>query len=478
METLTKDQLEQRYGKLATSNFGDKKEEGVFSAIKQDIKERGAKASDILDESGGGFLGDVARGTEAAATVGGAVPAAAGQLLSKIPVVGPALQGIAGFAKKGFDAAVEGLSNTKLIKEAAPYTEGGNLENALRVGSGLGGVAGDVLAADLGVGATKSAAKAGAESIDAAGNIVKQGMQSVDRGTKYIKSGIRDIMPTRQNLIDESTAKALNLTPGDLANIKAGTGNEVGTWLADNNLIGLNKKGTANLITDFKNTNYKEVRHVIDSIPNKYAPETVPYFKEVLSKIGDEAKGVTGLEDVSKQVMNLLKKDEIELKDVQAAKELLDEHYSLYKVTGDVQGGMAKRGLANARTEMKSFIEQEVQKATGQDIRAMNNSVATGRSLLDAIEKRSPRGITRMHFTARDVFIGLGLTYFGSPYLGIAFVAAAKLMESPTIRLRFARYLDQFSDAEKRKISEQFRDDTLSPEVKNVLDVQSSLGSE
>ena len=48
-------------------------------------------------------------------------------------------------------------------------------------------------------------------------------------------------------------------------------------------------------------------------------------------------------------------------------------------MTGEVGQGVAKEGLANVRKELKDFIESQVAKETGADIRIMNNNVATAK---------------------------------------------------------------------------------------------------
>ncbi len=262
----------------------------------------------------------------------------------------------------------------------------------------------------------------------------------------------------------------MDLTPSDLSNIEASTGNQVGKWMADNNLIGTNKATTQSAIDAFKTQNYNAVRSEIGKVTQSYKPTQVPRFIDALKAIKGQIDGTVGLEKVNAEIDNLLKKKTVTLNDVQRAKELMDDHFSLYKVTGDVASGVAKQGLANVRSGLKDFIEKQVQKYTGADIREMNNNVSTARSLSDAITTRSPRGLTRANITNRDVMTGLGLTYFGTPLLGIASVLVKKLATSPTVRLRVARYLDQLTDAQRLKISEQLQKGSIPPDIQKITE--------
>ena len=62
-------------------------------------------------------------------------------------------------------------------------------------------------------------------------------------------------------------------------------------------------------------------------------------------------------------------------------KELLDDYDRLFTLTGDVQAGLAKQGIAQIRGELQKFIETEVKNTTGADIRALNNNVSTAKEL-------------------------------------------------------------------------------------------------
>lgn len=270
-----------------------------------------------------------------------------------------------------------------------------------------------------------------------------------------VRSTVRDLIPTKQAFINEEVSKALDLSVGDLATISKATGNEVGPWLSENNLIGRNKAETQSLVDDFFEKNYTEVRKQVGAVDKVYKQSQIPRYVDALKQIQSKTTGVAGLEDVAVQVENLLNKKEVTLTDVQLAKELLDTHFNLYKVTGDVGEGVAKEGLSNIRKELRLFIESEVKDSNGTDVGKLNNNVSTAKSLSDAIIKREPKGILKSNLQTGDAFtFGAGWAV-GGPLVGFAAVFVKKLAETPTVRLRLARLVDQFSDAQKKKIQAQ-----------------------
>lgn len=488
MQTLTADQFTQKYGGIATSKFdlaqkNQTKEASLFDSIKSTIGQTAQQNNQILDQPRNGVLDNVAGGAELAANTANGVAGVAGNVLSKIPVVGPAIKAVGGAIKSGFNATTNALSNTPLVKGAA---EGLNaqygsqqspLEKGLSIASSGGQIAGDILAAGQGAGIAQkgvNVAKAvpGAVADTAAGigealpKPTKAGLgQAMTSASESLPTSVSETLGTKQSWIDHNLTVALDLTPGDLSTISKSTGNDVGRWMADNDLIGSNKAGTQYLIKSFFAQNYDAVRSEIGKVDKTYTPAQVPRFTDALKQVESQIAGTVGLDADVAKVRNLLIKPKLTLQDVQDAKELLDEHFSLYKNTGDVAQGVTKQGLANVRREIKTFIENEVKKNTGADIRQMNNNVSTAKSLGDAIETRSPKGLTRSQFTQRDLMMGLGLTYFASPLVGIAAVFIKKVMTSPSVRLRIARFLDGLNDAQRLQISKDLETGKVPTEV-------------
>lgn len=490
METLTAEEFKKRYGGIAASQFEpNKQEQSLFSSIKNDLANRGQQNVAIMDSPGTDVFSNIAKGTEIAANSAGGVLDVAGDAASHLPVVGPLIGGassaIGNFVGSGFKALTNGLSNTKFFKEAAAgLPENSNLDKGLRVASGGGQIAGDILAADQGAGlANKTvglAKKAGSAIANGLPELPSEGLSKAGIGSAMTSIGnslpkpIAEVLGTKQSWIDHNLAMALDLTRTDLNNIKLSTGNEVGSWLSNFNLIGENKATTLGMVKNFFTENYNAVRSEIGKVDTVYKPSQIPGYTDVLKRLAAETQDKLGLEGVNKTVQELLNKTDITLSDVQQVKELFDNYYKVYNAIGETGGGMIKQGLAKTRAQIQQFIESEVKDATGADIRNMNNNVSTARSVADAIETRSQAGLTRAQFTWRDAAIGMGLTYFGSPIVGLAAVAVRKVLTSPSVRLRFARFLDGLSDAQRAQISEEFKTGKLSKEVKNTLQLNDS----
>lgn len=283
------------------------------------------------------------------------------------------------------------------------------------------------------------------------------------------KSAIRDVVPTTQRWINHQVSLALDLAPGDLNKISRSTGNDVGTFMSEHNLIGTNKATTHELLSDFFDKNYKEVRSDIGKVTTTFKQYQVPRYVDALKQIQSKVADIPGLERTQAEVSNLLAKQDIQLTDVQRVKELLDEHFNLYKQTGDVGEGVVKEGLANLRGDLKSFIEQQVKDATGKDISIQNNNVATARAISDVMKTRDPKGLTRANVTMRDAAAFFFGSSFAGPLGGIAAVFVKKIYESPSIRLLIARGLDQMSDVRKAKIKSDLEAGKIDPELIQMI---------
>lgn len=318
--------------------------------------------------------------------------------------------------------------------------------------------------APVGFGA-KGGLKAGEVALDA----VKTGSKAVKTGAKAVGKVSGEIIPTADRIVNSQVSKALDLTAGDIKNINLSTGNEVGEFLARKNLIRGNKAETTTALKDFFDTNYKTVRDEIGKVKTTYKQEAVPRYKQALQEIQKQVGETTGLESTAQEIKTLLKKKDVSLDDVQRAKELLDEHFSLYKVTGDIKEGATKQGLTNLRKDLKDFIEKEVQSNSGTDIRALNNEVSTAKSTLNAIEARSTRGLTASNIKIGDLGVfGVG-SMFGGPLVGVAALAAKKILGTSAVRLKFAKWVDGISDARKVMLREKLLKGEVPEEVSKLL---------
>ena len=296
--------------------------------------------------------------------------------------------------KQGMDIAGSGikkLSETAPIKAAgealSPVTQKAvetweslpeNIRKDIEAGINIASIIPTGLGARNVVKTTAGALEKGAE-------IAKTGARTVKDVSKSVGKVSGEIIPSADRIVNFQVSKALDLTAGDIKNINLATGNEVGEFLATKNLIRGNKTETTKALQEFFDTNYKTVREEIGKVKKTYKRSEVPRYEQSLKEIQKQVGETTGLESATKEINNLLKKKTVTLEDAQRVKELLDEHFSLYKVTGDVKEGVTKQGLSNLRKELKSFIEKEVKDTTGVDIGKLNNEVSTAKSTLNAI---------------------------------------------------------------------------------------------
>jgi len=321
---------------------------------------------------------------------------------------------------------------------------------------GVGQLALDVTGVGVGAKGAKVAGKAGMEAVETGARTAGRGIKIAGQGIADIaESGAKvasDIIPTRKDVISGQITKALDLTQGDISNIKQLTNNDVGDFIARNNLIGANKEDTLKALKEITDTQYKTVRDEIGKVTNKYTSADIPRVKESLMLLESQVKGVPGLEETYKQVKSLLRKKDVTLSEVQKVKELLDDQFSLFKATGDVKEGTIKKGLANVRKDIKQFIEKEVKNTTGADIAQLNNDVSTGKSILNLASKRSTREFTRANVSLADLgFFGTG-SMVATPLGGAAAVLAKRIIETPTVRLKIAKFLNSISSKEKTAI--------------------------
>lgn len=486
METLTQEEYKKRYGAGAYDTFNSvansqNQETDLFTSIKNDLTQRGQQNLNIMSKNPDGSLKDnsfgdnVQQGFQVAANTAGGIGDVAGEALKRTPVVGGLIEAAGNAFKSGFNAVTDKLGDTKFFKEAAAGSSPNSpVEQGLSIAGSGGEIAGQILGADQGAGILNKAKDVTtAIPSKVAGVVDSIPKPNLGGAMTNLKGAVGDVVPSTQNIIDHNIAKGLDLAPGDLSTIEAKTGNQVGKWLSNNNLIGTNKATTQAAIDAFKTQNYNAVRSEIGKVTQIYKPYQVPSYVDALKAIYAQTKDTLGLEKENAVINNLLVKQDIKLADVQKVKELMDDHFSLYKAVGDVADNTTKQGLANLRSNLQTFIEKQVQKTTGTDIRALNNNVSTARSLSDAITKRSPKGLTQANFNSRDAMMAMGLTYFGSPLLGAAAVLVKKIIFSPTARLRFARWLDAKGDAYRAQLSDQLAQGKVPAEVQKFIDATS-----
>lgn len=385
------------------------------------------------------------------------------------------------YVGKGIQYAGDKLAETDLIKGAAQGDTGGlerGLEAAENISAGLGVIGGF----SKSVPRAPKQPKVSAPTPKAPNKLTPpQKTGKLD----YVKSTVRDIVPTGRAFINEQAAKAVDLTPGDLDKIYQSTGNKVGDWIADNNAFGKNKAETQGNINKIFDRDYAAVRSEIRKVGKTYNQYDLPGFVTSLKQSLDETQGIAGLEKESVQIQNLLAKKDLTLEDVQMAKEILDDTFSIYNQMGEVGSARKKQGLANIRTELKNFIESEVKEATGADIGKMNNNVQTARAINKAITKREPVGLKKSNLSQGDFpTFAYGASLGGAATLnpliavstGLAAVFLKKVFETPTVRIRVARQIDKWSDAQKAQVEAELKAGIIPAEFSEFVKQKDLVG--
>jgi len=319
---------------------------------------------------------------------------------------------------------------------------GRSLKGLLKIG--IGGV--EVTGAGVGARAGKRAVKT-----------LERGLEGVSETGQIAKGVATDITPKAEGLVNFQVTRALDLTQGDVKNISKSTGNEVGEWMAEKNLIRKNKQETQQAVDEYFGNRYLEVRQLIDNVPEKYKPQDIPRFNESLALLKKDIEGVPGFEVSNSIIDNLQKRKTVSLSDVQELKEMIDDNFSLYRATGDPKESLKKESIRKMRSDLRGFIEKEVKRSEKKDIGRLNNEVATARSITQAISDRSTRSLTRSTLTLGDLStFGFG-SATANPLFGAALLFGKKVLETPQIRLRFARWVDAMNDKKKLKLQKELK---------------------
>lgn len=457
---ISKEDFINRFGDEAFSNQ-PANSNGFLSGAKQDISNAFHSSLDYAKQ---GYK--EARNIESSNPITGLIKGTEGALKAGAGIVGAAFSPLAPatkYIKPAVEYATNPITNMPAVQKFSTSKVGDYAARSLEDLSNAGAIAGTV----AGVMKAPKATTAVGTAVE---DTTKAALAKTNKAVEPIKAVTKDVIPTTERIINHQVTQALDLTASDVKNINLSTGNEVGRFLADKNLIGSNKNTTVNNLNKFFKENYDLVRSEINKVNTEYKPSQIPRYTDALKAIQTKTKEVAGLEKVGVEIENLLsKRTGIKLKDVQKVKELMDEHFKLYKATGDVGESVAKQGLDNIRKDLKGFIEKEVKNNTGSDIAELNNNVSTAKSTLDAIEERSTAGLTRSNIRIGDFgTFGVG-TMFGGPVTGIAAVFLKKLAESPAIQLRIAKLLDSFSDARKAKIQATLQKGKIPPEFNQFI---------
>jgi hypothetical protein len=480
MLTISDEEFKKRYGQSALDQLKQKPaDQGFSSRVKQGyqgfssrVKQGFSGGINKISSAGSDInSGNPIRFVEGSLKAGaGAVEAAFSPLTAAVqpvvePTIGRAVNAVAN--KISDNPNVQKFSISQIGELTARITEDlNNLNTIVGAIAGLKGTGGAVRGASRAIGESAS------EAIERAGQSVTNIGKKLDQLTPSIGTVAKEVTPTYKSIINDQVIKAFDLTQGDVARISKSTGHNIGEFVSKNNLIGNTVEASKQLIDDFYKQNYQTVRAEIGKVKTRYNANEVPRYTEALTELQKQIQGVPGLQAQSAEVRALLKKQNPSLADVQRVKELMDDHFRLYNAAGDVQTGIAKQGLDIIRKDIRSFIEDEVKKNSGVDIFELNNNVATSRSLLDAIQARSGRASTRQKISLGDLGWFGGGSVIGTPLFGLAAVFAKKVIESPTVRLRIAKYINSLEKVKQNKIKSQLQSGKIPVELRRFVKIK------
>lgn len=303
---------------------------------------------------------------------------------------------------------------------------------------------------------------------------VQRGISStVDAAGKTLPGRIvSEAAPTPGRFAEGEIVKALELTQGDVRRISQATGNDVADFVSRNNLLKETPEEIAMALDTFKKAQYDLVRSEVAKVPSIYTKTDVPRVTDALNAVKNVVDDVPGLEDVAAEVNKLMSQDSYSLSDIQRAKEILDANTNIYTRAGDVGSAKTAQGLANVRAELRSFIENEVSKATdGQtNIQKLNNDVATSRELSDAIELRETRDLTRNYSPLTSTLLG-GAAFAGTGdiFTALGVAGLSKVAQTPSFRIALARVLKATPVEDLKRWSDEIAKENLSPQTRQAL---------
>jgi len=430
---------------------------GFFSRAGTALKERFGEIKKTF--------GDQARGeinpAETGFRVVGDVIGGAGDIIGA--AMSPAVEKLAQqeWAQPAFNVLAQGMDKYEEWKNSSEMNRrtGEMIESVANIADLTGVVGGGKAVGKVGVKTGAKVAKVGKE-------FAEETSEKMAKASAVIRDATKEIIPEPNRVINSEVAKALDLTQGDVRNIALSSGNEVGEWIAGKNLLGKTREETLKAVDEQFNKQYSEVRQIINGVDTKFKITEIPRYQDALEVIKSQIEKIPGLEPDVKIVDDLLKKKTITLADIQKTKELLDSHFNLYKATGDVREGVMKEGIRRMRTELKEFIENQVEKSSGADIRQLNNDVSTAKGILVSSASRATRGLTRANISLSDLgILGVG-SAFGTPLTGAALLLGKKILQSSSVRLRVASWFDKLNKAKQAKVIKELESGKIPEGIK------------
>lgn len=350
------------------------------------------------------------------------------------------------------------------------------------------GVLGDVATVGTGIGAgvrtvgtatrTSRLASAGQTIMRASDMLepttaITRGVGATGRaiGDTALGRAVGEAAPTAGRFAEGQVVRALDLTQGDVARIAEKTGNDVTDFITRNELFKETPEQIASALDTFREKQYKLVRDEVGKIDEIYFFEEVPQVRDSLNAIYNVVKDVPGLEESAAEVQKLLSQEAYSLSDIQRVKEILDENISIYNRLGDAKQTATARGLDNVRQQLRSFIEEEVSKATNgnTNIGQLNNDVSTAYELSSAIETRATRGLTRQQMSVFDGILGFSAAAAFDPLTAIGVVGLKKLAETPSFRISLAKILTATPIEDAIRWASEISTNKVSPATRQAL---------
>lgn len=493
METLSQKEFEKRYGLVP----GLPKQKPDFKERTKEAFKAGIATSKegISQVKEPGVMQKITGGLKVPVGIGRAIisPVSAGLQ----PIVEPTIG-------RGIQKTVDVISDVPIVQRIAQSKIGQKVDPFLEITALTGELAGYVAPAsrvakipkaaiatrEVALASAKQTALASAKQTATqlkkvpgvvAGGAAKVGKKAVQtlektpKGQQAVNVG-RALVPSKERMINSELAKAFNMTQKDVSDFYLSNRTDLGRFMVNNNLIKDSVGNTQKALQQFKATNYKTVRDEIAKVDKIYTTNEVPYYKTALKTIAKDINK-PGMEKSAAEVNSLLRKNKFTLNDIQRTKELIDKQYNLYKASGDPLLGSTKEGLRNMRSEIRGFLENEVKKNTGANIKAMNANVAAADDIISTITERATRGLTRANLSLGDYETltggGIGGAVVGGPLGALTGGAAAlilkKSLENPEIRLMIARWLANRTPELKIKILNDLKANKIPTEMQPII---------
>jgi len=305
----------------------------------------------------------------------------------------------------------------------------------------------------VGVGTTKQVAKPAIEVTEQAFKNVSENVAKLTplkiqkpslSGFKIAGDIVKDVTPKAVDIGDRQIAKALNLSAvTDIARFKSVTGNDLGEFMARNDLIKDTTKETVEDLANFQKRNFEAKKDIVSLVEDKFTFEDAPEFAGLVDNlIKDLGKPKSPEFKQQVQILNDIKKSgEFDLSQMEYVKALSDDVNSFYNRTGDVRSGVQIKDQEALVNATRRFIEDIIaQKYPEVNIRELNRNTQSSRFILDTIAKNAGKGDTRSLASLGDYAV-LGIGSNVAPGIGITALLGKKLIESAPIRLRIARQM-------------------------------------